>query len=106
MNRKNLRLTKELRTILGKPLGLLIEGPSDRTAQIAKNNIQTIKPPKVICVGDIVSKNLLKAGIKVDIFIIDGKTLRTSQEEVGHAGEEVIKLNNPQGFIMSKVWDV
>jgi len=106
MTHKNLRLTKELRTILGKPLGLLIEGPADRTVKIAKSNIQALNPPKVICVGDIVSRNFLKAGIKVDIFVVDGKTLRTSHEELGFTGEEVVKINNPQGFIMIKAWEV
>ena len=106
MLRKNLKITKELRTELGKPLGLLIEEAPERAIQIAKSNISTIHPPKVICVGDIVSRNLLKAGIKVDIFIIDGKTLRTEKEVIGFTGEEVIYINNPQGFIMTKVWDV
>ena len=106
MSDKNLKLTKELRTILGKPLGLLIEETPERAVQIAKSNIQTIKPPKIICVGDIVSRNLLKAGIKVDIFIIDGKTLRSEKEVLGFSGEEIIQINNPQGFIMKRVWEV
>ncbi|NHI93962.1 MAG: DUF359 domain-containing protein [Candidatus Lokiarchaeota archaeon] len=106
MSRKNLKLTKELRTLLGKPLGLLIEGDSDRTVKIAKSNISTIKPPKIIAVGDIVSRNLLNAGIKIDMFIIDGKTLRTSKEHLGFTGEEIITINNPQGFIMTKVWSI
>ncbi|MHA1784404.1 MAG: GTP-dependent dephospho-CoA kinase family protein [Candidatus Helarchaeota archaeon] len=106
MLRKNLKITKELRTILGKPLGLLIEGDFERTVQIAKVNIKQINPPKIICVGDVVSRNLLNAGIKVNIFIIDGKTLRTEKEEVGFSGEQKIVISNPQGFIMSKVWEI
>ena len=106
MTKKNLKITKELRTVLGKPLGLLIEGAPDRAIQIAKSNISTIQPPKIICVGDIVSRNLLNAGVKVDIFIIDGKTLRTEKEVIDHSGEEIVTLNNPQGFIMGKIWEI
>ena len=61
----NLEITKHLRQILKKPLGLLIEGDPEETVKVAKKYIEELKPPLIVTVGDIVSRNLLEANIKL-----------------------------------------
>ena len=101
-----LEITAHLRQVLKKPLGLLIEGDPEETVMIAKKHIEDLKPPLLVAVGDIVSRNLLNAGVKLNVFIVDGKTLRTSEEEVGTSGIHIINLKNSPAQIDKKSWEI
>ncbi|MHA1377903.1 MAG: GTP-dependent dephospho-CoA kinase family protein [Candidatus Helarchaeota archaeon] len=101
-----LEITPHLRQILKKPLGILIEGSPEETIEVAKKYIKTLKPPLVVAVGDIVTRNLLNANVKLNVFIVDGKTLRTSKENIGTSGIHVINLKNIPAQIDKKSWKI
>jgi len=107
MERRNsiLLLTEELRTILKKPLGLLIEGTVKDTTKRAIKLLEGKTPPLIIGVGDICVRSLLQKGVKLNISIIDGKTLRTSEEFVDVSAEVSVELENPQGYLVPEAWD-
>ncbi len=107
MERRNhiLRLTEELRVILKKPLGLLIEGTEKETTKKAIKLLNGKTPPLIVGVGDICVRSLLQRGVKLNLAIIDGKTLRTSDEFVDVLADRTIELENPQGFIVPAAWD-
>ena len=102
----NLEITEHLRIILKDPLGFLIEGTPNKTVETVKKYINKIKPPLLVAVGDIVSRNLLKANIKLNTFIVDGKTLRTSKETIGKSGKHLLHLKNPAGQIVAHAWKI
>jgi hypothetical protein len=101
-----LLLTEELRTILKKPLGLLIEGTVKDTTKKALKLLEGKSPPLLVGVGDICVRSLLQKGVKLNISIIDGKTLRTSEEFVDVSAEVSVELENPQGYLVPEAWDV
>ena len=101
-----LEITKHLRQVLKNPLGILIEGAPKETVKVAEKYITELKPPLLVAVGDIVSRNLLQANIKLNVFIIDGKTLRTSKETIGKSGKHVLNLKNRPALIEKKSWEI
>lgn len=101
-----LEITKHLRQVLKKPLGILIEGAPEETIKIAKNYIKDLKPPLIVAVGDIVSRNLLQADVKINVFVVDGKTLRTSEETIGKSGKYILHLKNRPALIEKKSWKI
>lgn len=103
---KILKLTEALRTILKKPLGLLIEGTVKDTTKKALKLLEGKNPPLIVGVGDICVRSLLQKGVKLNLSIIDGKTLRTSEEFVDVAADISVELENPQGYLVPKAWDL
>ncbi|HIP62963.1 MAG TPA: DUF359 domain-containing protein [Archaeoglobus profundus] len=98
-----LKITKELRSILSKPHGILYKG---KGINPIKKAVNTRKNCILVCVGDIVTYYALKAKIKPDIVVIDGKSLRKSlngeiaNEIIKNTAEYVtIKAVNPAGHI-------
>ncbi|NVM55582.1 MAG: DUF359 domain-containing protein [Candidatus Helarchaeota archaeon] len=100
-----LRLTEELRIILKKPLGLLIEGTEKETTKKAVKLLDGKKPPLIVAVGDVCVRSLLQRNVKLDVSIIDGKTLRTSNEVVDVPADISLEVENPQGYLVPEVWD-
>jgi len=101
-----LRLTEKLRLELKKPLGLLIEGTPKETTKKAEKLLDGKNPPLLVGVGDICVRSLFQRGIKLNLSIIDGKTLRTSDEIVDVPADVSIELENPQGYLLPKAWDI
>jgi len=97
-----LKLTKELRTICAKPHGELYAGN-----YVKISDIREISECKIIvCVGDIVSLNAIKTGVKPDIILIDDKTRREGSDtwsEIKEFCEEYVRFDafNPAGHITS-----
>jgi uncharacterized protein (UPF0218 family) len=90
-------ITPELRDKLKDPFGVLVKGTFDQT--MAKmGEIQKQNPPKIISVGDIVTKNLLKYNIPPDVAIVDNQSMRKKLQPSEHIVEG-IKVKNPQGTI-------
>ncbi|MHA1145156.1 MAG: DUF359 domain-containing protein [Candidatus Helarchaeota archaeon] len=99
----DLEITPKLRRDLGKPLGILFQGDFEATAQQAIKAIEEKKPPLIMTVGDVVTANLINAGVHVDIFIIDDKTLRDKRKKyVSIQGEHRFEIENPAGLIKEK----
>jgi uncharacterized protein (UPF0218 family) len=101
---KTLKITDKIKKKLKKPLGILLKGNAKENALIIKNLIKSENPPKIITVGDIVTENLLKSGINIDLYIIDKKTLRGKYEpDIKLCGK--LKIKNIQGTINSEIWN-
>jgi len=68
-----LKLTEEIRAICSRPYGTLYSGTTSevflKIKKITANRL-------FACVGDVVSYNSLKNGLKPNIFVIDGKIKR------------------------------
>ncbi|MHA1268860.1 MAG: GTP-dependent dephospho-CoA kinase family protein [Candidatus Helarchaeota archaeon] len=107
---KTVKITPELIIILKKPLGKFFQGTEDETILLVKDyfkkNYEKSRPPLIICVGDICTRSLLSAGFEIDIAIIDGKTLRTSNENVNFPSENIFKLSNKKGYIEAAAWNL
>ncbi|MCX9014376.1 MAG: GTP-dependent dephospho-CoA kinase family protein [Candidatus Methanoperedens sp.] len=95
-------LPDELRGELRKPYGELYSGNGiDVTRQII-NALDA--PAKIIAVGDIVTFNLLSAGVIPDISFVDGRTKRspasdTIMKGTKHPRFKTVTVNNPAGLI-------
>jgi uncharacterized protein (UPF0218 family) len=90
-------ITPELRDKFKEPFGLLIKGSFDQT--MAKmREIKTHNPPKIISVGDIVTKNLQNYKIPPDLAIIDNQSMRKKIQPVTY-NSKTVNVKNPQGTI-------
>ena len=93
-------LTPELCIKLKEPFGNLIMGAPRETMAKLKEHMEKEKPPLIISVGDVVSKNLYQYDIHPQITIIDLVSLRDQTILPLEAyGEEIVKVKNPQGTI-------
>ena len=92
-------VTPELRTKFKEPFGTLIQGSFDETMSKMKELIEKEKPPKVISVGDVVSRNLHEHNIHPQLTIIDNKFLRKQTMPEKASVEKTVRVNNPKGTI-------
>jgi uncharacterized protein (UPF0218 family) len=92
-------LTPELRRSLKKPLGMLIQGSFSETIRKFKDVVEKEKPPKIISVGDTVSKNLVKNNILPQLSIVDNRVMRKSIKPVALGADETVTVENPPGTI-------
>ncbi|MEM2320309.1 MAG: GTP-dependent dephospho-CoA kinase family protein [Candidatus Bathyarchaeia archaeon] len=97
-------LTPDLRDELKKPLGLLIRGNIKEVTEAIGRIINDYKPSKVITVGDIISKSLLERGLRVDVFIIDNRSMRKPIERMNYRANKILNLSNPAGMITRDSW--
>lgn len=92
-------ITSELRIKLKEPFGSLIQGAPDETMAKMKDLVKKEKPPKIISVGDIVSRNLHKHNINPQLTIVDNISLREQRMPQEAAVKKTVYVNNPQGTI-------
>jgi uncharacterized protein (UPF0218 family) len=84
---------------LKTPLGRLLTGqPGEAVSQLGRL-VKEGKPPSVITVGDIVSREALEAGIPVSLRIVDRKTMREPVESEPGPSEITYRVRNPPGVI-------
>jgi uncharacterized protein (UPF0218 family) len=100
-----LLLTCELRALLKIPLGELLTGTGDENMKALKRMISAQKPPRVICVGDSVCRNAIRAGGKSWIKIVDGKEMRRETGIQDFQGRRVFLVDNPPGTISQIAWE-
>lgn len=67
--------------------------------------IQQVRPPKVATVGDVVSRESLRAGIPVGLRLVDQMTLRKSISHFEFKSEHTYTVRNPAGVITQEAWD-
>jgi len=99
-------LPDSLRSELKSPLGLLIRGSVDETVEKLRELIDSIKPEKIISIGDVVSESMLRNGLKVDVFIVDNRSMRKPREPLHFKVDKILTLTNPAGTINSEAWHV
>lgn len=92
-------LTPRLREKLKEPIGALIRGTFNETMRELKRIIEREKPPMIISVGDVVSKNLMKSRILPQLSIIDNKVMRKSVRPTALKVDESFYVKNPPGTI-------
>ncbi len=95
-------LTPRLRVFFKEPFGTLIEGTPQETMKKLRELVDTEKPPIVITVGDIVTKNLHKYKIHPKLSVIDYKSLRDQPLPKHTPVEKTVYVENPQGTITDK----
>ncbi len=93
------RVTPELRTKFKEPFGTLIQGSFEETMGKMRELVEGEKPPMVISVGDVVSRNLHEYSIHPQLTIIDNKFLRKQTEPEKASVEKTVHVKNPQGTI-------
>ena len=93
------RVTREVRLRLKRPLGILIKGSPSETAPKIQKLIESLKPSKIIAVGDVVAESLFKLGIKPYVYLVDGKSLRSPLSGIELSFDTRIVVDNPQGTV-------
>jgi uncharacterized protein (UPF0218 family) len=93
------RLMPTLRRKLKRPLGMLIRGSYSETIRKVKDVIEKEKSPRIISVGDTVSKNLVRNNIFPQLSIIDNKVMRKSIKPIALGADETVMVENPAGTI-------
>ena len=93
------RLTQELREKLKKPLGILIRGSFSETIKKFNDIIEKEKSPRIISVGDTVSKTLVTNNIFPQLSIVDNKVMRKSIKPITLGADETVMVENPAGTI-------
>jgi len=96
-------ITPELTVKLKHPFGELFD--SIEAALSYVNDCFRWEKHRIICVGDVVSKNILKY-VKPHIIIIDGKTRRDNGIvfDFDKVYKHWIEINNPAGTIQREAW--
>lgn len=98
-----LRLPEEVRPLLKRPLGELF-----KTTEEAARHLRALRPSRLITVGDVVTAEFLKAGLRPDVAVVDFMVMRSS------AGEEIKRIidahpvsvrrvKNPAGTLTSEL---
>ena len=84
---------------LKKPFGRLIPGEPVKTMPQLKALIDKTRPSRVTAVGDVVSRETLAAGIRVDLRIIDRISMRKPTALFNVKAEKTYHVTNPPGVI-------
>jgi hypothetical protein len=92
-------ITPELRIKLKEPFGTLIQGSFNETMSKMKELVEKEKPPKIISVGDVVSRNLHEHSVHPQLTIVDNKSLRNQAAPERLTAEKTVHVTNPQGTI-------
>jgi uncharacterized protein (UPF0218 family) len=92
-------VTPELRAKLKEPFGMLIQGTFSKTMSKLEIIVKGEKPPKIVSVGDTVSRNLHEHGLPPQLSITDNKRMRRRIPPRIFPAKSVIRVKNPQGTI-------
>jgi hypothetical protein len=87
-------------------LGELISGTFSECNNALRIRIEETTPPKVILVGDTVSRNAVLSGIRADVIIVDNKEMRHETRPFRYGSRILFKITNAQGTINSISWSV
>ncbi|MCW4008913.1 MAG: DUF359 domain-containing protein [Candidatus Bathyarchaeota archaeon] len=91
-------ITPELRIKLKEPFGTLIRGSSDETVSKLREILESEKPPALVAVGDVVSRNLHKHSMVPQLLITDNKSMRKKIKPRIFAAK-LLYVKNPPGTI-------
>jgi len=96
-------LTPELRVRLKRPLGELLKGEPDEVFAVLS---ERLRGRLVITVGDVVTSNALKHGLRPWAAIVDGKAMRRPvAEELPLASwSKRLRVMNPPSTISEDAW--
>ena len=92
-------VTPKLRAKLKEPFGTLIRGTFSETMNKLETIAEREKPPKIISVGDTVSRNLHEHGVSPQLSITDNKRMRKRIQPRIFPAKSIVHVKNPQGTI-------
>ena len=92
-------LTPELRVKLKEPFGILIRGSFAETMDKMENIVKREKPPRIVSIGDTVSRNLHEHELNPQLSITDNKRMRRRVKSRTFTGKNIVHVRNPQGTI-------
>lgn len=103
-----LKLPKELRKELKKPLGKLIEVIPEKSMVEIAGLVNKSRPVRIISVGDVITQYMLMSGILPDLSIVDHKIYRRKIEfPFNYEGfyNIIVYVKNPPGHISEDAWN-
>ena len=83
----------------------MIEGAFEEAMEKLKELIEKEKPSTIISVGDIVSIQMIKHRIALNILIVDNKTMRKPIQPITVDVDQTLYAKNPPGTITDEAWD-
>jgi len=92
-------VTPKLRQRLKEPFGTLIQGTFSETMSKLETIIEKEKPPRIVSVGDTVSRNLHARGVNPQLSITDNKRMRKRIQPRIFPVKSIVRVKNPQGTI-------
>ncbi len=87
-------------------MGLLIQGSFDESMKTLKELIKKEKPQKIISVGDVISDNMTKHGISLQVLIVDNKVMRAPIQPIAVDADQTLHVKNPPGTLTEEAWTV
>lgn len=94
---RSFRLSGKLKRTLSKPMGRLVSTNGFRRVSKGEN---------IVAVGDIVALHTQRLGYKPSVFIIDGKTERTTKVRLSLKGDFIeLRAKNPPSKITDESWN-
>jgi len=104
---KALRLPERLRPVLQRPLGRLLKGGLEEVYGSIKLLVERRRPPRFVTVGDVVTRDAVEQGLKLDLALVDLKTKRTEREEVPRwVFKKSVRAWNPPGLITAEAYEL
>lgn len=86
------------------PLGRLIAGEPSECFRALSEILRRERPRKIILVGDAVSRNAARAGLKADAIIIDELEMRRPSKPFEYGSKRIIRVRNHAGTIEFAAW--
>lgn len=98
-----LELPDELRPLLKRPLGQLFS-----SIATAIERLQQLRPTRLIAVGDIVTVELLEAGLKPDVAVVDFLVMRSPVDKkirrtIDSFDVKIVRVKNSAGTITQEL---
>ena len=86
------------------PLGRLLTGKPEEAIPKLLRLIEREKPPKVVTVGDVVSRETWKSGLRVGLRIIDQRSMRRRMPKASLSAKTTYHVRNPAGVVTMEAW--
>ncbi|TES84057.1 MAG: DUF359 domain-containing protein [Hadesarchaea archaeon] len=92
-----------MRPLLKRPLGQLFS-----SVTTAIERLQQLRPTRLIAVGDIVTAELLEAGLKLDVAVVDFVVMRSPVDKkirrtIDLFDAKIVRVKNPAGTITQEL---
>ena len=86
------------------PLGRLLTGKPEEAIPKLLRLIERENPPKVVTVGDVVSRETWKSGLRVGLRIIDQRSMRRRMPKASLSAKTTYHVRNPAGVVTMEAW--
>lgn len=71
-----------------------------------KEIVDERKPAKLIAVGDRVSRNIIRKGMRLDVAVVDNKVMRRPIEPIKAKTDKTFRVRNPPGTLTDEARQV